>query len=281
MKRILVPTNFSTQAGWAIEVAAYLIRKSNAELVLLHVVEHPATESFDAEPELNVLEDDAQHATLRKLMRRNRMYLNELASNLSAIGISVVKVIRQGNLLHAIKTVVFDYNIDLVVMGTTKRSKIEEVLDRSRTEQVVKFSQAPVLAVHEKPWRNQFRNIVYATSLSEDGAALPEILTSAKKLYGARVHIATVNTPKISREANELEKEMEGFARKYKLENYSINVLNDNSEEVGIVRFAESIGADLIVIAAHGRERLTHEIKGNIPQDLVNHSSIPVLTYLA
>ena len=280
MKRILVPTNFSTQAGWAIEVATYLTRRSNAELVLLHVVEYPATESFDAESEGNDLEHDVQGALLRKLTIRNRMYLNELESNLSAIGISVIKVIRKGNLLHAIKTVVFDYNIDLVVMGTTRRSKIEEVLDKSRTEQVVKFSQAPVLAVREKPSRNQFRNIVYATSLSSNGTALPEILTNAERLYGAKVHIATVNTPKLSRTANELEKEMEGFARKYKLENYSINILNDKSEDAGIVRFAERIGADLIVIATHGRKELSHEIQGNIPQDLVNHSSIPVLTYL-
>ena len=279
MKRILIPTNFSPQASWAIEVAAYLARRSNAELVLLHVVEYPTTESFDTDGELNVLEGSVQNALHRKLITRNGMFLNELASNLSAIGISVVKVIRQGNLLHAIKTTVPDFKVDLVVMGTTKRSKIEELLDQSRTEQVVKFSEVPVLAVRAKPARNQFRNIVYATSMSKNGTALPEILTSADKLYGAKVHIATVNTPKLSRTANELEREMEGFARKHKLENYSIHVLNDKSEDGGIVRFAESIGADLIVIATHGRKELTHEIKGNIPQDIVNRSSIPVLTY--
>ena len=279
MKRILVPTNFSRQAAWAIEVATYLTRRSDAQLVLLHVVEYPGNESFDAGENVNDLEDEGLTTVIRESIKRNQRYMTELASNLSALGISVIKVMRHGNLFHAIKTTIFDYNLDLVVMGTTKRSKIEEVMDVSRTEQVIKFSPTPVLAVHEKPSRVQFRNIVYATSVIGNGAALPDIITSTQKLYGARLHITTVKTPKISGEENKLKSEMEVFAKKYRLENYTTNVVEDNSEEVGIIRFAESIRADLIVISTQGRRYLNHELKGNIPQDLVNHSSIPVLTY--
>jgi nucleotide-binding universal stress UspA family protein len=281
MKKILVPTNFSTQAGWAMEIATYLTRKTDAALVLLHVVEYPVNESFDVEGDLNDSGDGIQNGIVRKLIRQNKTYLNELSRNLAAIGVSTVNVIRYGNLLHAIKTTAFDYNVDLVVMGTTKRSKIEEVLDGSKTEQVVKVSQAPVLAIREKPSDISFRNIVYATSVNANGTFLPEIVTSAQKLDGAKLHIATVHTPDMSLEEIELKNEMESFARKNELANYSINVIDSDSEEAGIIRFAKEVRADLIVLSTRGRTELAHEVRGNIPQDLVNHSTIPVLTYLA
>ena len=74
MKRILIPTNFSPQASWAIEVAAYLARRSNAELVLLHVVEYPTMESFDTDEAREVTRE---YRKLRHDPRALVRWLNE------------------------------------------------------------------------------------------------------------------------------------------------------------------------------------------------------------
>ena len=280
MKRILIPTNFSRTAGWATELATYLAEGSNAEMVLLHVVEYPTKESFDDDELYGDLVAGAQSSFVRKSITQNKRYLNELAENLGALGISVMKVIRWGNLIHAIKTVTFDFSVDLVVMGTTKRAEIEEVLDQSRTEKVVKFSQVPVLVAHEKPSRNQFRNIVYATSQFENVTALPEVIMNAQNVKGSKLHIATVDTGIPSVSESDLKRKIEEFASRHNLISYSANVLKDTSEEAAIIRFANEISADLIVIPTHGRVHLSHEVKGNIPQDIVNHSRLPVMTYL-
>lgn len=279
MKKILIPTNFSMPAGWATELATYLAEGSNAEMVLLHVVES-VMESFDGDELLDDVDAGVQSTLARKSIIQNQRYLNELAENLRALGISVKKVIRQGNLLHAIKTVALDFDVDLIVMGTSKRTRMEEILDQSRTEQVVKSSPVPVLVTHEKPSRNQFRNIVYGTSQFGNVTALPEIITNAQRLKGSKLHIVTVDTGRVPASESDLKRKMEEFALRHNLTSYSVTVINDSNEETGIIRFANEISADLIVIPTHGRTRLWHEVKGNIPQDIVNHSRLPVMTYM-
>ena len=45
-----------------------------------------------------------------------------------------------------------------------------------------------------------------------------------------------------------------------------------------IVGTAESKYADLIVMATHGRTGFSHLLSGSIAEDMVNHSTIPILT---
>jgi nucleotide-binding universal stress UspA family protein len=47
MKTILVPTDFSKPAQWALEVAAGIAISSKSRIVLLHVVEPQTDESFN------------------------------------------------------------------------------------------------------------------------------------------------------------------------------------------------------------------------------------------
>jgi nucleotide-binding universal stress UspA family protein len=73
---------------------------------------------------------------------------------------------------------------------------------------------------------------------------------------------------------------MEDFAKKLKLTNYTINVFNDVSEEEGIIYFADSINADMIAMATHGRTGFAHVLAGSIAEDVVSHSKRPVLTFV-
>ena len=73
---------------------------------------------------------------------------------------------------------------------------------------------------------------------------------------------------------------MQNFARKLNLENYTMNVFSDRSEEEGILHFASGINADLIAMATHGRTGFAHVLVGSIAEDVVNHAGRPVLTYV-
>ena len=73
---------------------------------------------------------------------------------------------------------------------------------------------------------------------------------------------------------------MEDFAKRLQLKNYTINVFNDLSEEEGIIYFADSINADLIAMATHGRTGFAHVLAGSIAEDVVSHSKRPVMTFV-
>ncbi len=68
MKKILVPTDFSKPARWALEVATNIAKKAKAQIVLLHIVEQPTSESFNVEAQVSVgegWEDKLFNLTLR------------------------------------------------------------------------------------------------------------------------------------------------------------------------------------------------------------------------
>jgi nucleotide-binding universal stress UspA family protein len=72
---------------------------------------------------------------------------------------------------------------------------------------------------------------------------------------------------------------MNEFVQKYQLTNYTFTVYDDNTEEDGIIHFAEEINADIIAVATHGRTGLAHLLSGSIAEDIVNHANRPVLTF--
>ncbi len=54
--------------------------------------------------------------------------------------------------------------------------------------------------------------------------------------------------------------------------------VSDGSPHVEIVRTAESLPADLIVMGTHGRSGLAHLLLGSVTEKVVRTSTIPVLT---
>ena len=73
---------------------------------------------------------------------------------------------------------------------------------------------------------------------------------------------------------------MQEFAKRLQLKNFTLNIFSDNTEEEGIIYFADHINADLIAMATHGRTGFAHVISGSIAEDVVSHSKRPVLTFV-
>jgi nucleotide-binding universal stress UspA family protein len=99
-------------------------------------------------------------------------------------------------------------------------------------------------------------------------------------MYDSTIHLVRINTPGNFQRDAVVKKYMEDFAKKLQLKNYTINVFNDLSEEEGIAYFAESIDADLIAMATHGRTGFAHVLAGSIAEEVVSHSKRPVLTFV-
>lgn len=280
MKKILVPTDFSMQAQWALEVATDIARRSNGQIILLHIVEQPTAESFNVEGQVMDEEGWEDKLFTLKLIEKNRAQLMQAATLAEDAGVSVTYEMRLGNPFHGMKSVITERDADLVVMGTSGRSKFEETLVGSNTEKVVRFARCPVLTVHEKPTGKEFSNIVYATCLNENERAFSAVVKNAQEMYGATVHLVRINTPMNFQPDHVVKKTMDIFARKLLLKNYTLNVFSDRSEEEGILHFASSINADLIAMATHGRTGFAHVLVGSIAEDVVNHATKPVLTYV-
>jgi len=277
MKKILVPTDFSKHAQTSTDVAADIARRSGATLYLLHVVEEATEGSFNVEGEVSTGSVTDRLYNIR-LINSARKQLEKAVNDPAYKDIRVDGLIRVGNPFHGMRTIVTENKVDLVVMGKSGKTKIQEMLIGSNTEKIVRLAKCPVLTVNKKPLRNDFKNIAYATAMEPDERVFARIVMRSQKMYDSTVHLVRINTPGDFQRDHIAKENMQKFAKGLGLKNYTLNVYNDINVEEGVIRFADSIDADMIAMATHGRTGFAHVIAGSVAEDVVGHAKRPVLT---
>lgn len=280
MKTILVPTDFSKPAQIAIDVASDIAKKANAELILLHVIEEATGSSFNITGEVTTAGGWEDKLFTMKLIERSKKQMAKLLEEVKGTGVKVKQELRLGTPFHSMRDIITEQKVDLVVMGTAGHSKLEEMIIGSNTEKVVRHSKCPVLTVHKKPVTTDFKNIVYATSMSKDEEVFSRVVRQTQLMYESTVHLVRINTPGNFQRDAVVKKYMQDFAKKLQLKNFTLNIFNDLSEEEGIIYFAESINADLIAMSTHGRTGFAHVLAGSIAEDVLSHAKRPVLTFV-
>ena len=145
LQHILLPTDFSDQAGHVIERLGDLLPSDpKPKLSLVHIYQLPVIVAplMGFAPEMPVLAEDARDEAHRAL--------DPLAEKLRAAGYEVDVIGREGDPAHVISDLTETMDVDLVVMGTRGLSKIEQVLLGSTTERVVQHAKCPVLTLRRK-----------------------------------------------------------------------------------------------------------------------------------
>jgi nucleotide-binding universal stress UspA family protein len=193
--------------------------------------------------------------------------------------ISITPVVHTGHIYGNISGYAEDEKFDLIVMGTKGASGIKELLIGSNTERVVRNASCPVLSVKSILTGFAIRKIVFASNFESDQMAAVGKLKTIQELFNAHIHLVYINVPNNFTNTRAIRSKANEFVQRYQLTNYDLTVYDDNSEEEGIIHFAEEVSADVIAVATHGRTGLGHLLSGSIAEDIVNHANRPVLTF--
>lgn len=279
MKKILVPTDFSKTSLVAMDVAFDIAKKSGATVFLLNVVEEAGQDSTRITGEWQKA-DWEEKLFIYKLLERAESQLTKIVQDPRYSAVKVVGELRLGNPFHGMNAIISEHKVDLVVMGTRGVTNLETMVIGTNTEKVVRHSRCPILSVHKKPASTDFKNIVYATAMSKDEEVFSRIVKRTQQLYDSTIHLVRINTPGDFQRDAVVKDYMNKFAKSLQLKNYTINVYNDISEEDGILYFADSIDADMIAMATHGRTGFAHVLAGSIAEGVVKMASRPVLTWV-
>ena len=276
MKRILVPTDFSKQAGYALDAALDLASTIGAQVHLLHVVEGFVQGSFATQG--GIPDNLSEEAFVRKLIEKGKKDLDELVSKRDLGNTNIRTDIQVGNPYHHIARDILDNEADLVIMGSKGASGYEELLLGSNTERVVRHSKCPVITVKEAVDFNQVTDVVFAADFLENEDHVATHLKNMQNFLDAKLHLVKVDTPGNFESSRTIKKRIQDFVQRHKLENYTIEIYNESTEEDGIIFFAEDIDADMIALATRGRTGIRHLLSGSIAEDVVNHAQRPVWT---
>lgn len=272
MKKILVPTDFSANAEYALKVAAQVARKNNSEIILLHMLELPSqggdaiVASHDI-PELMLF----KNAAIQKL--------DDLMDAPYLEGLEISEVVQFEMAFDGIMNISRKNEVDLIIMGSHGASGFKEMFIGSNAEKVVRSSDVPVLIIKKEYEDFKVNDVVFASDFSDEiHKAFPKVL-DVVQFFGAHLHLLMVNTPNNFKSTTASEEIFNAFLASYTMDNYSTHIYNDANVEKGILNFARGINADMIAMCTHGRKGLAHFFNGSISEDLVNHAIRPVITF--
>ncbi len=278
MNKILVPTDFSKIAANALNVALDLAEKFDAEIYLLNIIEPLVDVGFSASGSVNfentITEEDRY---IYELHRVNEKKLAAFAARHARGEVDIYPTIGIDKVGDGILNFAKKYHVDLVIMGTSGENTFEEYFLGNHTEQVMRESHCPVLAVRNPIDNFQMENVVMATDLKSNVYESMSYLTRLFSLLNPKIHLLHISKSN-SISIKDTDKQLNEFAIKYQLGDHTSNVIHHSNLKAGIQRFAAEMKADLIISFTHGRKGLAHFLKGSITEDLVKQSKIPVLS---
>ena len=269
MKTILVPTDFSDHALYALKVAASIAKKINAEIKLIHAFNIPTAE---------YVEDYYYEEYYNEIKAQAEKKLNTLADMDILKGIEISKHFVTNVLMWELVTDNKYKDVNLIVIGSHGESGFNKVFIGSNTEKIVRLADSPVLTIKNEDVDFNIKTMVFASDFYGDSYAVFEKIKFFADLYKAHIHLLKVITPKDFEPMPVSNKLMEDFVKKFELSNFTINIYNAFSVEKGITDFSDEINVDLIAIETHGRTGIAHLINGSLAEDVASHIDRPVLS---
>ena len=271
MKKIIVLTDFSDQSFNALKAAADLAKKHSLELLVVHMLE--LNQAFITSPEGIYIE---QTVFMVKLAEKN---LKEFLDKPFLDGIKVTPIIKHYKVFSELDAIAEEHKADLIVMGSNGTSGLEEFLVGSNAEKVVRNASIPVIVIKGEQDRFNVERFVFACDFMDDSLRAFQKAKEFSKLFNATMELVYVNTPNDNFLSNrDAYQRINKFLTKANA-GQQVEIYNDYSVEQGILNYGKSILADAIAIPTHGRKGLSHFFNGSIGEDVVNHASIPVITF--
>ncbi len=271
MKNILVPTDFSKQASYALDFALELAKKTDAKITVLNVVEMPI--SAAADPMGAPVVHDWGADFIKSITEVNRNKMKELSQK----GDFDTQV-EAGIMLDTALSFISNNNIDLVIMGTKGATGLKEIFIGSNAEKIVRYSPCPVVTIAYPAEVEDIDKIVFGIDLSGNEGKIVDDVKKLHDLLNATIHFIYINTPHVLTNEEEIIRKMRTFAEENEFIDYTVNIRKSTQRDSGIIEFAKEISADMIAMSSSRRKGLAHLFLGSLAEDLVNHSPMPVWT---
>lgn len=276
MKRVLVASDLTPRSIGALERGLLLAKQIGAEVHVLHVV--------DADLPATI----AQH----QRTEAERQLQEWLAASPQAAGVTANVEVVLGHRVASVLTAAEAKDVELVVLGTQRRSPIKDVFVGGTADQLIRLSKRPVLVVPSSP-SAPYQRLLAAVDFSDSSrqaveyaaAILPQVPMEVLHVYTmsytglANLSPDPADSEKTQRHLRHMvaEEERRFFAalqapsapQQARLR--AGNVLTVIPEEVA------SQGADLLVIGTQGRRGIARAVLGSVAAKLTRDPVCDVL----
>ncbi len=276
LKKILVPTDFSDHSLSALHYAAAMAKHSDAEIILLHVMESYA-ENVALNHAINVT-DAIKKAVNAKLQEIK-------TENMDLWGIKVSVRLEKGKIYKVITEVLEEEGIDLVVMGTHGSSGIntlEKFILGSNAYRVIRVAECPVITVRESREEAKFKTIVLPLDTTKETKDKMASAIKIAKVFGATVHVLSISTRwdewRIG--GDKMKAQLEEVSAEIKKSGVPVvtKVLRKEDITESVLDYAKDVKADLLIIMTSAESKLAEFTVGSSARTIITDSTIPVMS---
>jgi len=271
MKTFLVPTDFSETSKNAARYAAHVSKQFPDANIILYNVSDEIEVGSDSSP---VEDDDLSRQKVMELA------LGSIKNELSNItGANITTVVEFDNsFIDALERFARHNNVDLIIMGITGSTRLEQILMGSNTLKIVERRTCPVMIV---PPQAQFKGVL-DMMLTSDFKDVERTTPTAQlkrllDLFKANLHVVNVDAEhyvELTEEYKEQRQKLETILANYNPQFYFIR-LYDFVDAVN--QFVEDKEIDIIVTIPREHSFLSKMFRTSYTKKLAYHSHVPII----
>ncbi len=271
LSRILVATDFSETSDRALEHALSLARTYNSRIFLTHVI-----------PLDLMMAPELSEASREKMRRAAREGMERALTCGRFFAVPHEETIEEGALWPSIEALIRKHDIDLVVVGTHGMGVVEKLLVGSSAEQIFRQARIPVLTVgpdvrREPLYGIELKNILFATAFGLGAERQAACAYSLAQEHRSRITLLHVQQRSDEEQAivDQLQELVPSSTDLHCLPLFRVEQGDPVKE---ILRVAEQMHADLIILGAKARKGLAGHVPHTKAYQVICGASCPVLT---
>jgi nucleotide-binding universal stress UspA family protein len=275
IKKILIPIDFTEMSESAAFQGSEIAKLIDAEVHLLHII--PSNGHYSS---LN-LDKPTPEDVIKNVEKMIYEKMDEFKDKIiKKYGIEPKITVYTGNIVNRIIEFSHREHIDQIIMGTHGASGYKEMFIGSNAQRVVTLSEIPVITMLDTTHESKFKNILIPIDSAIHSREKVNAALSIAKLYNAKVHILGLINTDDHLELDKMKIKLESVEKFASHENLTFVTSVEHGDNIAktAMSYASKNKCDLIVINTGHESRITGIFLGPFAQQIVNHSSIPVLS---
>ena len=273
MKTILLPTDFSDVAKNAGQYAVAIARQTGANKIVLYNAYQAPVITEPTMPVVQMIDMD----TLKNITDEGLNTFKNWMQKILPEGIELETLSEFAVLSNNIEEVCERTNADLVVMGITGGSKIEEVLIGSTAISVINHSKVPVIVIPPNAVFTEIKTVALACDFKkiEETTPLESIKTILKDTGANFIVLHVDHNHKHFTEATR--KESEKLQLMLHELNPQFHFIDHEDFVEGINEFADNHKVDLLITIPKKHGLFEGLFKRSHTKQLAFHSHVPLM----
>jgi nucleotide-binding universal stress UspA family protein len=274
VRRLLVPTDFSSDALTAVKYGVQFGKVLKSRITLFHAVRIPvmSTAEMVLAPSMN---DEKLDAQLRLDSLKNSMIQEFDYDNIDVL-------VSSGFAVDEITRLSKSESMDMIVMGTKGASGIAEMLIGSNTAVVIEKSTCPVLAVPSGAEFTKPTKIVFATNYADNDFQSLYLLAEMFKPFNPEIIVLHVELKGDHKSENRMLDWFRGqVTTNIPYDNFSFQLTRGDSVENTVHAYIVANDISLLSVSTRKRNFFDRLTSRSLTKKLAYHSDIPLLAFHA